>query len=94
MFEDLLGKTVDVKIKAKTILQENTYYYVKLTRLYHPKPKLEWHGKTRFHIQRRKDGNIGVLAVKDAPIPWAEYCHEDIEPDGKCICEDYLMEIL
>jgi len=76
-------------------IKENTTYYVKLTRLYYPEPKLIWKGNVRFHIQRRKNGDIGVLTPKpeDIPVSWAEYCQEDIKIDGHCVCEDYLMEI-
>lgn len=71
------------------------HYHVRLTRLYEPKPKLIWEGKTQFHIQKRDNNEIGVLTPKFDQIPcsWAEYCEEDIRSDGSCVCEDYLMEI-
>lgn len=79
-------------------IKENQSYHVKLFRLYDPEPVFVWEGNTTFHIQRRPNGDIGVLAVKDVPFSWAEYCHEDMEERDvsgyiECICEDYMMII-
>jgi len=78
-------------------MDENTKYHVKLIRLFDPEPILQWEGECRFHIQRRKSGDIGVITPKpdEIPISWAEYCQEDLEVDfedqAKFVCEDYLM---
>ena len=76
-------------------IKENKTYHIKLIRLWEPEPKLIWQGKAKFHIQRRRNGDIGMLTPRldDIPVPWAEYCQEDIEENGNCVCEDYLMEI-
>jgi len=76
-------------------LYKNKKYYIKLTRLYDPTPKIVWQGYTYFHIQTRPNGDIGVLTPHPdcIPIAWAEYCQEDMQPDGSWLCEDYLMEI-
>lgn len=75
-------------------IKENTKYFVELTRLWEPEPRLIWSGYCEFHIQRRKNGDLGVLAAKSpAPIDWAEYSEEDRDGSGKFICEDYLMEV-
>lgn len=80
-----------------TILEDKKYH-VKLFRLYEPMPVLQWEGNCMFHIQRRPNGDIGVLTPKDIPIPWAEYCQEDISYPIinhyiHYVCEDYLMII-
>ncbi len=76
-------------------IKEDIKYHVRLIRLFDPEPKLIWEGDVRFHIQRKPNGNISVLTPKpeDIPLSWAEYCQEDIESNGNCVCEDYLMEI-
>ena len=80
-------------------IKENRKYHIKLFRLYEPSPILKWEGNCFFHIQRRPNGDIGVLTPKpeQIPISWAEYCHEDIQEelngDIHCVCEDYLMII-
>lgn len=62
-------------------------------------PNPEWEGLCELHIQRRLNGDIGVLTPKfdQIPISWAEYCQEDIEEKLNgyihCMCEDYLMVI-
>ena len=66
-------------------------YFVVLTRLYEPHPVTKYTGMVTFHIQRRPNNDIGVLAIRN--MNWAEYGIEDIEEDGSCVCEDYLMEI-
>jgi hypothetical protein len=82
-------------------LNENDSYHVKLIRLWEPEPKLIWEGNCYLHIQRRPNGDIGVLTPKlnRVPLVWAEYCQEDMVESLNnhhihCICEDYLMWIL
>ena len=81
---------------ARDMIKEDRIYTVKLIRLYEPEPKLIWFGDCYFHIQRRPNGDIGVLAPK-LNLSWAEYCQEDMELDEdgyiNCVCEDYLMVI-
>ena len=109
MYDDILGPSTSIlKLRKLTgdeikALQEDDTddYYVKLTRLYDPKPIVKWKGKVKFHVQRGKDvltpkhDRLGVLTPKpdQIPISWAEYCEEDINDNGACVCEDYLMEI-
>lgn len=77
-------------------IKEDINYHVKLLRLWEPKPKMIWEGNCDFHIQRRSNGDIGVLTPR-LNFAWAEYCHEDIEEqlNGEihCVCEDWLMMI-
>ncbi len=79
-------------------MDEHTIYHVKLVRLFDPEPKLIWEGECKFHIQRRRNLDIGVIAPKDGlpELPdWAEYCQEDIESvtseTVRFVNEDYLM---
>ena len=86
-------------------MDENTKYHVKLIRLFDPEPKLIFEGECNFHIQRRKNGDIGVITprsyfgVEDPegfPTSWAEYSQEDMEVGSlsepvRFVCEDYLM---
>lgn len=80
-------------------IKENKSYHVKLFRLYEPSPILQWEGLCNFHIQRRPNGDIGVLTPKpdEIPISWAEYCledmHEELNGHIHCQAEDYLMII-
>lgn len=79
-------------------INENEIYHIQLIRLYEPSPVLQWEGDCKFHIQRRPNGDMGVLTPKpdEIPIAWAEYSQEDMfEENGNihCVCEDYLMVI-
>jgi hypothetical protein len=81
-------------------LNDNEKYHIKLIRLYEPWADTQWEGNCQLHIQTRPNGDIGVLTPKpdQIPIPWAEYCHEDINEQSlnghiHCVCEDYLMII-
>lgn len=80
---------------ARDMIKEERDYHVKLFRLFDPEPKLMWEGSTRFHIQRRPNGDIGVITP--LAYEWAEYCQEDMELDESgyinLVCEDYLMVI-
>lgn len=81
-------------------IKENTKYHIKLFRLWEPEPKLIWEGRSSMHIQRRSNGDIGVITPMpdEIPISWAEYCQEDMVQHLEnhhihCECEDYLMII-
>ena len=81
---------------ARDMIKEERDYHIKLFRLWEPEPKLIWEGNSKFHIQRRPNGDIGVLSPKVNQC-WAEYCQEDMDLDENgyinCVCEDYLMVI-
>ena len=79
-------------------IKEDKSYHVKLIRLWEPEPKLIWEGRVKFHIQRRSNGDMGVLTPKPdmIPIAWAEYCQEDLtEWEGReeWVAEDYCMRV-
>lgn len=49
-----------------------------------------WHS-ARLHVQRRKNGTLGVLAIQGEN--WAEYGEETYEGGMLFLVEDYYLEI-
>lgn len=70
-------------------------YYIVLTRLYEPEPKLIFEGMSQLYIQRvvLKKTVDRLSIVSPANIEWAEYARDSIEEDGTCVVETYQMEI-
>lgn len=78
-------------------LQPNeNWYYIKLWRLFDPKPQLIYEGFSQLHIQRANSykklpERLSLITPK--VLSWAEASYNDVFDDGDIVVEDYQMEI-
>lgn len=75
-------------------IQDGQRFHVRLTRLYYPAPHRVYEGVAPLYVLPAVRGRGWAVLTPQNPAPaWAEYTPGDIEPDGSCVAEDYLMEI-
>ena len=86
------------KAEILALQPSNTVYHVKLTRLYWPKPVLEWEGDTELYIQRapaypRRNLPERLCTITPIAYNWAEGDYSCVNENGNIDVEDYMMEI-
>lgn len=85
-----------MKLDRNALLQLQEYstkqYLVKLYRLCEPEPILVWEGLTVFYVFLSSHTKQLLILTPQA-YDWAEYSYQDIQENGDCVVEDYLMEV-